>query len=186
MYANFETPKAPLVNAPDQTAMRKSLEAAVCSNKLQLPDEVAQLFIDYTRWIWDYKCFGAIHKYYCDQTVFHGSNGSVSAGGIPTLTGTLKSISAFPEQIVDFVDIFVEGNEQDGYHFGQSTRMRLRNTGWSEYGPPTGKSLSEDGKVFHSICELTIKKIDGRWRVFEEWVVEGSQVWRETLTHNSR
>jgi hypothetical protein len=91
-------------------------------------------------------------------------------------------ISAFPDQIVEFVDIFVEGNEEDGYRFGQSTIMRIANTGWSEYGPPTGKSLSQGDRVFHSICELSLKKLEGRWRVYEEWVVEGSQVWKQTLT----
>lgn len=182
MFNNFNTPDRPLVGRPNQREERKQLEEAIAGCGLSITDEAAQVFINYTRWIWDYKCLGAVHKYYCDQTVFHGAGGMVTAGAAPTLSGTLKSISAFPDQIVEFVDIFAEGNEEDGYRFGQSTRMRLRNTGWSEYGPPTGKSLSEEGKVFHSICELTLKKIEGRWRVYEEWVVEGSVVWRQTLT----
>ena len=182
MYDNFETPKSPLVEQPNQAEARRKLEDAVRSNGLKLPKEVAQLFIDYTRWIWDYKCLGAVHKYYCDQTVFHGSNGFLSVGAEATLSGTIRAISAFPDQIVEFVDIFVEGNEEDGYRFGQSTIMRLKNNGWSEFGPPTGKSLSEGDRVFHSICELSLKKMEGRWRVYEEWVVEGSKVWRQTLT----
>ncbi|MFQ7472806.1 MAG: hypothetical protein ACLRLX_01205, partial [Anaerovoracaceae bacterium] len=56
----------------------------------------------------------------------------------------------------------------------------LVNSGWSKDGPPTGKWLGVGDVPLYSICELTVRKIDGRWRVAEEWVVEGTEVKRMT------
>lgn len=180
--------KSPIVptSAPDQTEKRRKLEEFVRSCGLELPDEVAELFINYTRWIWEYKCVGAVCKFYCDQTIFHGENGFTSVGFEPTIASTLGAVCAYPDQVNEFVDIIVEGNEEDGYHFGQSSIIGLENNGWSQDGPPTGKWLGVGDVPLYSICELTVKKIDGRWRVAEEWVVEGTEVKRRTqrMTEN--
>lgn len=165
---------------PDQTEKRRSFEDFVRNCKLKLPEEVAELFIDYTRWIWEYKCVGAVSKFYCDQTIFHGENGFTSVGFEPTIASTLRAVCAYPDQINEFVDIIVEGNEEEGYRFGQSSMMGLENSGWSQDGPPTGKWLGVGDVPLYSICELTVKKINGRWRVVEEWVVEGTEVKRKT------
>lgn len=156
MYANFETPKSPLVGQPDQTEMRKKLEEAIGGNQLKLPVEVAQLFIDYTRWIWEYKCIGAVHKFYCDHTIFHGENGITLVGADPIVAGSLISLSAFPDKINDFVDIIVEGNEEKGYSFGQSSRLGNNNAGHSKYGPPTGKWLGVDDVITEDIIKEEI------------------------------
>jgi hypothetical protein len=167
---------------PDQRTKRRKLEDAVLNCELKLPEEVAALFLDYTRWIWEYKCLGAIHKYYCDHTIFHGENGYTAVGADAIVASSLQAVCAYPDQIVDFVDIIVEGNEEDGYNFGQSSRLGLYNNGWSASGPPTGKWAGVGDVPLYSICELKLKKIEGRWRVAEEWVVEGTEVKRQVLS----
>lgn len=169
-------------SAADRTEKRRYYEDFVRNCELKLPEEVAELFINYTRWIWEYKCVGAVHKYYCDHTIFHGENGLTLVGADPIVAGSLMSLSAFPDKINDFVDIIVEGNEEDGYSFGQSSRLGNYNVGHSKYGPPTGKWLGVDDVPLYSICELTLRKIEGRWRVSEEWVVEGTEIKRQVLT----
>ena len=60
--------------------------------------------------------------------------------------------------------------------------LGINNDGWSQYGPPTGKWLGKDGLPLYSICELEVRKVNGRWRVVEEWVVEGTEIKRQCLT----
>ena len=177
---DLSRPKGVPTLDPDRTEKRKKFEEFVRNCKLNLPEEVAELFIDYTRWIWEYKCVGAVSKFYCDQTIFHGENGFTSVGFQATIASTLGAVCAYPDQVNEFVDIIVEGSEEEGYHFGQSSIIGLEKSGWSKDGPPTGKWLGKDGVPAYSICELTLKKIDGRWRVYEEWVVEGTEVRRMT------
>jgi len=161
---------------------RKQMEAFVRDCRLELPEEVAELFESYTRIIWQYQCPGIIHKFYSDDTICHGEGGKKSIGSETIVNGTINFLRAFPDRHVNFVDIFVEGNEEDGYSFGQATRFIASNTGFSRYGEPTGKSLSRDGEWCHSICECHLKKVKGRWRVVEEWVVDSQEAIIETMT----
>lgn len=166
----------------EQVTGRKVCEEFVKKCRLEMPEELADLFEAYTRWIWQYKCPGAIYKYYCDQTTIYGANGSKSQGADGVVANTLGFLQSFPDRINEFVDIFVEGNEEEGYSFGQTTCMNGRNTGWSSYGPPTGKSLERDGIKVRSICECRVEKLEGRWRIIDEWVVGSTDAIYETCT----
>lgn len=160
---------------------RKQLEIFIRECQLELPEEVAELFESYTRLIWQYQCPGMIHKFYSDQTIWHGENGKKSVGIEGILGNTLVALKAFPDRKVYFVDIFVEGDPENGYSFGQATRFMGHNTGWGPYGAPTGKGLSDNGKWCHSICELMLKKIDGRWKIVEEWVIDSQEAIEATM-----
>lgn len=165
----------------EEVKMRKKMEVFVAKCRLELPEEVAELFESFTRLIWQYQCPGMVYKYYCDQTVWHGENGKSSVGIEGILTNTLALLRAFPDRKVYFVDIFVEGSPECGYSFGQATRYLGKNTGLSPYGKPTGKSLSENGKWCHSICELRLEKRENRWRIVEEWVIDSQETIEATL-----
>jgi len=169
------------VDIHTQVSSRKALDDFVTQCKLEFPEEVAQLFENYTRVIWQHKCPGIIHKFYCDETICYGEGGRKVIGADIIVAGTLGFMRSFPERICDFVDIFAEGNEKDGYSFGQATRFNATNTGYSKFGPPTGKTLQRDGEYCHSICECRVEKVEGRWRIVEEWVVESSEAINETL-----
>ncbi|MDF2614488.1 MAG: hypothetical protein K0S71_2274 [Clostridia bacterium] len=174
------------VNIHTQVSSRKALDDFVTKCKLEFPEEVAQLFENYTRVIWQHKCPGKIHKFYCDETVCYGEGGRKTIGTDEIVAGTLGFMRSFPERICDFVDIFAEGNEEEGYSFGQATRFNAVNTGYSKFGPPTGKSLQRDGEYCHSICECRVKKVEGRWRIIEEWVIESAEAINETLQFDPR
>lgn len=154
----------------DMNAGRKAAAEFCRQCRLQFPEEVAELFKAYTEWIWQYKCVGAIYQFYCDTTVVHTCDGD-SVGAEAAVAGTLSTIRTFPDQVTEFVDIFAEGDEEHGYSFGQCTNFTWRNEGWTPYGPPTGKRLGEGGKTCYSMCECRVEKVEGRWRITEEWLV---------------
>lgn len=169
------------VNIQAKVNSRKTMEDFIKNCHLEFPEEIAQLFEQYTRVIWQYKCPGAIHKFYCDETICYGENGKKTVGMDKVVAGTLGFMRSFPDRICDFVDIFAEGNEEEGYSFGQATRFNAVNTGWTKYGAPTGKTLQRDGEYCHSICECKLRKVEGRWRIVEEWVVDSAEAIDETI-----
>lgn len=153
--------------------------------KLEFPEEIAELFECYTRLIWQFKQVGKIYQFYSDITTCYGENGRVSHGADSVVNGTLSFMRSFPERKCIFVDIFAEGDPETGYHFGQTTRFSAKNTGVTKYGPGTNKSLEEDGKQCYSICECEIAKVEGRFRIVNEWVVESTQAIDQTTKPDS-
>ena len=44
--------------------------------------------------------------------------------------------------------------------------MSAQNTGTTEYGPPTGKTMEDN----LGIANCLIQKVDGEWKYVEEWI----------------
>jgi hypothetical protein len=153
--------------------------------KLKTPAEVAKLFEDYTRTIWDFKLVGRINDFYCDDIIINREGGSDLVGAKQVFRDTLHLMAAFPDLKLKFIDIFAEGNEEDGYNFGQAIYFDGTNTGYSKYGPPTGKSLT-DGEVCLGLCECRVEKVNGRWKIVEEWVTRSSAATEQTMQMNQR
>lgn len=151
--------------------------------QLKMPEEVARLFEDYTRTIWDYKLVGRINDYYCDDIIINREGGSDIVGAKQVFNDTLHLMAAFPDLKLEFIDIFAEGNEEDGYSFGQAIYFDGTNTGYSKYGPPTGKTLTH-GEVCLGLCECRVEKVNGRWKIIEEWVTRSAAATEETMRND--
>ncbi len=149
--------------------------------QLETPEEVARLFEDFTRTLWDFKLVGRIHDLYCDNIIINREGGHDLKGSEEVVVDTLQLMSAFPDLKLKFIDIFAEGNPQDGYSFGQAIYFDGTNTGYSKIGPPTGKSLC-DGEICVGLCECRVEKVDGRWKIVEEWVTRSQELITATMT----
>ncbi|MBT4290867.1 MAG: hypothetical protein HOD92_26375 [Deltaproteobacteria bacterium] len=149
--------------------------------QLKTPEEVARLFREYTAVIWDYKLIGKIYDFYGDNVVIYREGGNDMVGVQDVINDTLAYIAAFPDLSFEFLDIYCDGNEQDGYRFGQVVEFKGTNLGHSKYGPPTGKSLVKDGKGTLDICECLIKYVNGRWRMHTEWGARSEKANAEVL-----
>ena len=165
----------------NQIQLRKEREAFMENCKFETPEEVARLFLEYTKVIWDHKMVGRIYDYYGDDCIVHREGGMEISGIQNVFTGTLGFQASFPDLKFTFVDIFAEGNPEDGYKFGQALYYEGTNTGYSAYGPPTGKKLTEDVPCI-ALCECLVKKVEGRWKIVEEWLVRPNRAFDETLT----
>lgn len=149
--------------------------------KLKTPDEVARLFREYTAVIWDYKLIGKIYDFYGDNVVIYREGGLDMIGVQDVVNDTLAYISAYPDLIFEFLDIYCDGNEKDGYRFGQVVEFKGTNLGYSKYGPPTGKSLVKDGHGTLDMCQCFIKFVQGRWRMHTEWGARSEKANAEVL-----
>lgn len=161
---------------------RKELEQFVDNCQFKNREEVARLFREYTELIWDKKMVGKIYDYYVDDIVINREGGKRITGVDNVVSGTLNTIYQFPNIEFKFVDIFAEGNEEDGYKFGQALYYKGQNLGYSEFGEPTGKEISPENSKCFALCECLVKKIDGRWKIVEEWLVRSNSAMEETRT----
>lgn len=160
---------------------RQKRESYIDQCRLETPLEVANLFMEYTKVIWNHKMVGRIYDIYCDDCVIHREGGVDIRGIQSVFAGTLAFMASFPDLEFVFIDIFSEGNPEEGYRFGQAIYYEGTNTGYSSFGPPSGKQLTEEIPCI-ALCECLVKQVNGRWKIVEEWLVRSNMAIEETLT----
>jgi hypothetical protein len=165
---------------------RSKLEEYVDNCLLNTPEEVARLFKEYTLLVWDYKMIGRIYEFYIDDIILNVEDGKTVVGSEAVVADTLAFTAAIPDNESWFIDIFAEGDSQNGYHFIQSTRCIGTSLGHSASGAPTGRSLSEGGRDCIGLCECHVEKIDGRWKITEEWMVRSGAAINHVMTPGSK
>jgi hypothetical protein len=135
--------------------------------------DVGAWIIRTTYEIWDMQMPGRIDYYYTDDAVIYEGAGEKIEGKEAIIENTLQGQAPFPDLEIKILDVFWEGNEEDGY---KTTMPRYRvgtNTGHSQYGPPTGKELTRDNKM--DIANCLVEKIEGEWQYTAEWVRHDSK-----------
>ena len=164
---------------------RKKLEDFVDHCELKVPEEVARLFRENTLLVWDYKLLGKIYDFYTDDAIMYVEDGKTVVGVEKVVADTLAFTAAVPDNESWFVDIFAEGDEENGYRFIQATRCVGTCLGRSAAGEATGRSLSEGGRDCIGLCECLVKKVDGRWKIVEEWMVRSNRAIAHVMTPGS-
>jgi hypothetical protein len=138
---------------------------------LKVPADVEEFFIAYTKCIWDYKMVGLIYDHYTDETVIHGENGVDIAGIDAVVHHTLERLFTLPDMKINFIGIFADKISDDEFKFIQITYPEGTFTGPCQYGPATGEKLNYVNIM--NTCECIVKKINGSWKIVEEWGLLG-------------
>ena len=129
--------------------------------------DVGAWIIRTTYEIWDMRLPERIEYYYPDDAVIYEGAGEKIEGRDAIIENTIQAQKPFPDLEVKILDVFWEGNEEDGYKTSMPSYLTGTNTGHSEYGPPTGKELNRSNNM--AIANCLIEKVDGRWQYTEEW-----------------
>lgn len=156
----------------------KRLRAIVEKADLKTTADVEEFFVAYTKCIWDHKMVGLIYDHYTDETTIHGENGVDIAGIGPVVYHTLERLYAVPDIKVQFIGIWAVKLNDDEFRFIQVTHPDGTFTGPSHYGSPSGAKLSYDNIM--NMCECLVKRIDGKWKIVEEWGLLGYPHFFET------
>ena len=135
------------------------------------PADVEEFFVAYTKYIWDYKMIGTIYDHYTDDTIIHGENGVDIVGIGPVVYHTLERIYSVPDMKISFIGIYADKISDDEYKFVQITYPEGTFTGPSKYGHGTGKKLNYNNMM--NMCECLVKKVNGTWKIVEEWGLDG-------------
>ena len=147
----------------------KKLREIVDNPDFKTPADVAQFFIAYTKLIWNHKMIGTIYDYYPDNIVIHAEDdGNDIVGVEDVVKNTVIKLNALPDYHTTFSEIFAVGDEETGYKFVQVTIGEGTSLGPSKFGPATGKKITRHNIM--TMCECHVKKINGEWKVVEEWV----------------
>lgn len=121
-------------------------------------------FVDYiiraTYKIWENKGIGLIYDHYQHNVVIHTSDG-MTYGRDKVIADSLKTMAAFPDVRLYADDVIWSGNDVDGFHSSHRVTWVAHNTGYSIYGPPTGRKVIRQG-----IAHCYVKDN----RIIEEWI----------------
>lgn len=128
--------------------------------------DVERMIEQSTHEIWDQKLVGKIYDYYADDVLVHAAGGDIE-GSEALVQDTLARLHAFPDTEMNIRKVIWEGNPEEGYYTSMVRTITAENTGPTEYGPPTGKTMQEN----LGIANCLIEKVDGVWKYVEEWIV---------------
>lgn len=121
--------------------------------------------IDYilriTHRIWEQKDIGYIYDTYKHNSHVHDDYG-LQYGRDKIVADTVHTINAFPDIRLFADEIIWAGNDRVGFHTSHRTVIIGHNTGFSRYGPPTGRKV-----VLWCIANC----ISLANEIFEEWVI---------------
>lgn len=146
---------------------RKRLEYIVDNCKFETAQQVCELFEALTHLIWKYKQVGRIYDFYYDGMMIHREGGNDLIGVDKVVQDTLACLASFPDMEFMFYDIHGTGNPEEGFRFGQAVYFKGTFLGVSKYGIGSGVAFEPHECV--DVCECLVKKVDGKWRVVEEW-----------------
>jgi predicted ester cyclase len=123
--------------------------------------DIVDYIVRCTHKIWEERAIGLIYTHYHHNVILH-TDYSTSHGLESLVVSTLKSQAAFPDRRLFTDDVIWSGNDVDGFYSSHRITASGRNTGYSAYGPPTGRRVTRLGFADCAVREN---------RIYEEWVV---------------
>jgi len=123
--------------------------------------DVVDYIVRITHRIWEEKAVGLIYDTYGHNISMWSTDG-LTKGRETVVANTLRSLAAYPDVRIYVEEVVWSGNEKDGYHTSMLATSVRRNTGYSAYGPPTGRTVVRRG-----IANCLVREN----RIIEEWLV---------------
>jgi len=122
--------------------------------------DIVDYIIRCTHKIWEEKGIGLIYTHYAHNIPIWTSEG-LTYGRETVVENTLKTIAAFPDVRLIGDEVLWSGNDNDGFHTSHRITWVAHNTGYSLYGPPTGRRVVRTG-----IANCLVKEN----KIIEEWI----------------
>jgi len=161
----------------------KELAEIVENGEFNQTSDVEVFMKAYLKLIWDYKMVGKILDYYVDDILVYRENGDNLKGVKALVQDTFAMLAAFPDMKLIVEDVIVVPTEdEEGYEVFSRRYLTGTNTGFSKYGPPTGKKL---GNVCLNLSMLTFRKVNGQWKIVDERCMHSVNWIKKTLTADS-
>ena len=112
--------------------------------------------------IWLEKDIGSIKRYYTEDCPVY-TLGGIVIGSEAVINGTIKTLAAFPDRLLNAEDVIWSGDDESGYF--SSHRIispSMTNLGHSEFGPPTGEQAT-----VRTIADCAARDN----QIYEEWLM---------------
>ncbi|MFD9628328.1 ester cyclase [Peribacillus muralis] len=142
--------------------------------------ETVEFVKNYTALTYDYQMVGMIYDYYKEDVEVLKEN-RIRLRGIDELVHDRQVLlAAFPDLRTKIENIIVSGDEEKGYKVFRRMRYEGTNTGYSPYGPPTGKEL---GNECLGLSMFYLNKLDGKWKITYEMDMRSAEWMKEVMTN---
>jgi predicted ester cyclase len=123
--------------------------------------DIIDYIVRITHRIWEEKDIGYIYETYKLNSRVYDDYG-LQYGRDKIVADTIHTINAFPDVRLYADEIIWAGDDEVGFHTSHRTVIIGHNTGYSRYGPPTGRKV-----VLWCIANCIALENE----IFEEWVV---------------
>jgi len=122
--------------------------------------DIVDYIIRCTHKIWEEKGVGVIYSHYGHNIPIWTTEG-LTYGCEIVVENTLKTQAAFPDVRLIGDEVLWSGNDEDGFHTSHRITWVAHNTGYSLYGPPTGRRIVRTG-----IANCFVREN----KIIEEWI----------------
>jgi predicted ester cyclase len=122
--------------------------------------DIVDYIIRCTHRIWEENGVGLIYNHYKHNIPIWTTEG-VTYGRDAVIAATLQTQAAFPDLRLYGDEVIWTGDDQEGFHTSHRITWVGHNTGYSKYGPPTGRKIVRRG-----IANCLVK----RNLIVKEWI----------------
>ncbi len=122
--------------------------------------DIVDYIIRCTYRIWEEKGLGLIYGHYQHNVKIWTTEG-LTYGREAVIAASAQTQAAFPDLRLYGDEVIWSGNDMDGFHSSHRITWVGTNTGYSKYGPPTGRKIVRTG-IAHCFVQEN--------RVVEEWI----------------
>jgi len=123
--------------------------------------DIVDYIVRITHRIWEEKDIGYIYDTYSHKSKVNDDSG-LQLGRDKIVADTVHTINAFPDIRLYADEIIWAGDDEVGFHTSHRTVIIGHNTGYSRYGPPTGRKIT-------NWCIANCVALENE--IFEEWVI---------------
>ncbi len=159
-----DTPAGPIGDVPNTDISKWMSPDRAKRQALRGFDDDYVDIVDYivrsTHKIWEERQIGLIYSHYRHNAQVHTSDG-LTYGRDDWIAASVKTMAAYPDCRLYADDVIWSGDEEVGFHSSHRIVWTGHNTGYSAYGPPTGRKVTRQG-----IAHCFVKEN----RIIEEWV----------------
>ena len=122
--------------------------------------DIVDYIVRCTHKIWEGRDLGLIYTHYAHNVLIHTSDGQTMERE-RVVAASAQTLAAFPNIRLYADDVIWAADGQGGFHSSHRITWTGRNTGYSVYGPPTGKTVTRQG-IAHCFVKAN--------RIVEEWI----------------
>jgi predicted ester cyclase len=154
------TTKGDIINVVAQagTGRRQSLSGFA-------PDytDIVDYIIRATHKMWEEGGIGLLYDHYAQNTVTWSDWGTIFGRERTIERDVVDRLAGFPDQRIYAEDVVWTGNDVDGFRTCHRAMVIAHHTGYSKYGPPTGRRIQR-----RSFANCVVREN----RVVEEWLIQ--------------
>jgi predicted ester cyclase len=126
--------------------------------------DIVDFIVRGTHRAWEEKDIGYVYDFYKHNILIRDEVG-VRSGRDAVIAGSLGLMSAFPDMKWVPSEIIWAGDDENGFHTSHRSFFVGTNTGWSSFGPPTGRRC--------------------RWWVVANCITLGNEIYEEWVIENA-